>query len=168
MNEKMLKVTVTAPVYTTEVRSKVSDALHYLFKFDDADLQVEPAHDIVQLEIDPSITYEVPFERLLLKFTQPESLLQLHTLFRTNYIVEAARGVLYSNRRKGIGVVQITEFLLNKQAAFSKKIHFCDENESSLGPIKVEIQSDDLDAIIDWLTPRTKDGEVLEPDTPLA
>ena len=45
-----------------------------------------------------------------------------------------------------------TWFYLNKQAAFVEKIVICEEaNESPLGPIKVILQSSNIDELIDWL-----------------
>jgi uncharacterized protein len=47
-----------------------------------------------------------------------------------------------------------TWFLLNKQAAHSRVIVLVDNwDESPLGPIKVTIDSKDLDKVIDWLVP---------------
>lgn len=45
-----------------------------------------------------------------------------------------------------------TWFLLNKQAAFVKRVVICDESrESPLGPITVTLTSPNIDGIIDWL-----------------
>ena len=45
-----------------------------------------------------------------------------------------------------------TWFYLNKQAAYAGKIAICkDEDESPLGPIKVTLQSPDIERLIDWL-----------------
>jgi predicted RNA binding protein with dsRBD fold (UPF0201 family) len=44
-------------------------------------------------------------------------------------------------------------FYLNKQAAFMGVVHFCDsKNESPLGPITVDIESDDIKSVIDYIT----------------
>lgn len=46
-----------------------------------------------------------------------------------------------------------TWFYLNKQAAFVGSVALCDEaEESPLGPIKIVIQSNSIEKIIDWLT----------------
>lgn len=45
-----------------------------------------------------------------------------------------------------------TYFYVNKQAAFVNIVNISDEELSPLGDIKVEIRSDDIDKIIDWLT----------------
>ena len=45
-----------------------------------------------------------------------------------------------------------TWFLLNKQAAFVKRIVICDKSEESpLGPITVTLESPNIDGIVDWL-----------------
>ena len=45
-----------------------------------------------------------------------------------------------------------TWFYLNKQAAFVNTIALCDEaEESPLGPIKIIIQSNNIEEVIDWI-----------------
>lgn len=59
------------------------------------------------------------------------------------------RRLLELNRRGNT-----TWFLINKQAAYSGSITLVEDwDESSLGPIKVTIESKDLDKVIDWLVP---------------
>lgn len=59
------------------------------------------------------------------------------------------RKLLEYNRRDNT-----TWFLLNKQAAYSGVIALVEDwDESSLGPIRVTIDSKDLDRVIDWLIP---------------
>ena len=46
-----------------------------------------------------------------------------------------------------------TWFYLNKQAAFAKIISICSESdESPLGPIKITLDSKNVEQIIEWLT----------------
>ncbi len=46
-----------------------------------------------------------------------------------------------------------TWFFLNKQAAFVDQVAICDEaEESPLGPIKVIMNSSNIDRIIDWIS----------------
>jgi len=46
-----------------------------------------------------------------------------------------------------------TWFYLNKQAAFVNSVALCSEaNESSLGPIKVILRSNDIESVIDTIT----------------
>jgi len=45
-----------------------------------------------------------------------------------------------------------TWFYLNKQAAFVNTIALCGEaDESPLGPIKIILESDDIERVIEWL-----------------
>ena len=46
-----------------------------------------------------------------------------------------------------------TWFFLNKQAAFVDQVAICDESEESpLGPIKVILNSSNIDGILDWIS----------------
>jgi len=46
-----------------------------------------------------------------------------------------------------------TWFFLNKQAAFVDQVAICDEaEESPLGPIKIILNSSNIDGIIDWIS----------------
>jgi predicted RNA binding protein with dsRBD fold (UPF0201 family) len=48
-------------------------------------------------------------------------------------------------------------FYLNKQAAFMGILHFCEsKNESPLGPITVEVESDDIKSTINYITGYTE------------
>ncbi|NPE09437.1 MAG: hypothetical protein GNW80_14215 [Asgard group archaeon] len=82
------------------------------------------------------------------------SLGKLYELLRQQRILDVARKTL----RNGI-VGQVTIFYVNKQVAYVGKINFCDEiGESPLGPIRVEIEHENINHLIDWLTPFTKRG----------
>lgn len=77
-----------------------------------------------------------------------------YELVRYQRILDVARKTL----RKGI-VGNSTIFFINKQVATVGKINFCDEEgESPLGPIRIEIEYKDIEKLIDWLTPYTKNG----------
>ena len=66
-------------------------------------------------------------------------------------ILDAARKVLF-NGIQGNTVC----FYLNKQVAYVGHISFSQSvGESPLGPIRVEIESDNPHAVIDWLAPKT-------------
>lgn len=46
-----------------------------------------------------------------------------------------------------------TWFYLNKQAAFADNIALCDESdESPLGPIKIVLESNQIEQVMEWLT----------------
>jgi len=90
-------------------------------------------------------------ERLVGESEGREALLRFHDLLRREQILDAARKVLF----KGIQGKTIC-FYLNKQVAYVGHISFSQSvGESPLGPIYVEIESDDPRAVIDWLAPKT-------------
>jgi len=79
---------------------------------------------------------------------------RFYDLVRQQRILDVARKTL----RKGI-VGNSTIFFINKQVATVGKVNFCDEEgESPLGPIRIEIEYKDIEQLIDWLTPYTKNG----------
>jgi len=91
---------------------------------------------------------------LFIQRTNYSALEKLYEQIRKQKILDVARKAL----RRGM-IENSTVFFLNKQAAFAGKINFCDERgESPLGPIRIEIEDDDLARLIDWLTPYTKNG----------
>ena len=91
---------------------------------------------------------------LYIESDQPRSLDLLFDLLRQQRILDVARKTLRNNT-----IGNSTFFYLNKQVAFVGKLNFCDEEgESPLGPIRVEIEYDNIDHLIDWLTPYTKNG----------
>ncbi|MCF2144188.1 MAG: hypothetical protein K9W42_10845 [Candidatus Heimdallarchaeota archaeon] len=91
---------------------------------------------------------------LYVERTDYKALDKLHEMIRKQKILDVARKALRNGR-----VENSTVFFLNKQAAFTGKINFCDEfGESPLGPIRIEIEDDNLSELIDWLTPYTKNG----------
>jgi predicted RNA binding protein with dsRBD fold (UPF0201 family) len=68
---------------------------------------------------------------------------------RSRSAMGVLRRMLIDNRMSNT-----TWFLLNKQAAAAGIVVVMeDENESPLGPIRVTIISDELDKLVDWLTP---------------
>lgn len=134
-----INVRVSALVHPTEVREKVETA----------------------------ITNIIPVELRLQDFGIPglygegdlESLRKLHLLFREERILDTARTVL-SAGVKG----STTEFRLSKQVAYVGKVNF-PPDEETLGSIHVEIAAgseNELQLVIDWLTPRTIDGKPIE------
>ncbi len=80
-----------------------------------------------------------------------EALTKLYNLLRRERIRDAARAILYDGL-SGKSIV----FYLNKQVAYVGHVSFSNPvGESPLGPIRVEIQSDDPRELIEWLAPRT-------------
>ncbi len=78
----------------------------------------------------------------------PASLEKLRQILARDRIRSAARAVLF-RRTEGDRIVAF----LNKQVAYAGHVSFCDPvGESPLGPIRLEIDSDDLTRVIEWLT----------------
>jgi predicted RNA binding protein with dsRBD fold (UPF0201 family) len=80
-----------------------------------------------------------------------EVLVTLRNLLKRDRIRDAARKVLYHSLRGNTFTIY-----LNKQAAFAGHVSFSEaEAESPLGPIRVTVQSEDPDALLDWLASKT-------------
>lgn len=124
---------IEAEVNPTEDHEKVKAAIENLFA--------------------PSSIELIPKQKgslIVAKTVGKEGLTRFYALLRQERILTAARRVL----TKGISGKSIM-FCLNKQAAYVKRVSFCEPiGESPLGPIRVEIESDDPKALIDWLAPR--------------
>ena len=76
-----------------------------------------------------------------------ESLAKIYETMRSRRTKSAYRRHLMRNM-----VEDSTWFYLNKQAAFANVITLCDEeDQSSLGPIKIVLHSKDIANVIDWL-----------------
>jgi len=91
---------------------------------------------------------------LMIESTNPSALEKIHTMVRQQRILDVARNTLRNNI-----VGNSTIFYINKQVAFVNKFNLCEEEgESPLGPIRIEIEYDIIDHLIDWLTPYTKNG----------
>ena len=81
-----------------------------------------------------------------------EALEKFRNLLAIDRIRAAARKVFL----KGIKGGKIS-FCLNKQAAFSGHISFCEEfAESPMGPLKVTIECNNSRFLVDWLTWRSE------------
>jgi hypothetical protein len=90
-------------------------------------------------------------ERLVGESEGQKALLRFYNLLRREQILDAARKVLFG------GVMgNVICFYLNKQVAYVGHISFSQsDGESPLGPIRVEIETDNPRAVIDWLAPKT-------------
>ncbi|RLE88897.1 MAG: hypothetical protein DRJ49_04330 [Thermoprotei archaeon] len=80
---------------------------------------------------------------------------KLYNLLRTQRILDAAREHL----KRGT-IRDTVVFYLHKQAAYMGIVAFCTvpEKESPLGAIEFTVKTDDVEAFIDWLAPRTVQG----------
>jgi hypothetical protein len=80
-----------------------------------------------------------------------ESLSKLRNLLRNDRIRDASRRLLFKSIRGNM-----ISFYLNKQVAFVGHISFSQESaESPLGPIRVNIETDTPEQLIDWLAEKT-------------
>ena len=79
-----------------------------------------------------------------------ESLRTIYEHVRSKAALGVLRKALLNNR-----VADATWFLLNKQAAAAGVVAIIENKEESpLGAIKVTIESDQLDTVIEWLAPK--------------
>ena len=127
-------VHVEVDVNPTESEEKVKEAVWNLFG--DIPTELKPAQKGSVLTVDAK---------------GQETLSTLRNVLRRDHIRDASRKALYQGLRGDTLV-----FYLNKQVAFAGHVSFSEaEAESPLGPIKVTVQTEDLQQLIDWLAPRT-------------
>lgn len=132
----MFKITAETKQHLTEDPKKIAIALHNIFP---EEIKEKKLGDVIYLSIESQKT---------------SSLENLYELFRHQRILDVARKTLRNNV-----IDNTTHFYINKQVAFVNKINFCEEEgESPLGPIRITIEYDDIERLIDWLTPFTKNG----------
>jgi uncharacterized protein len=80
-----------------------------------------------------------------------ESLIKLRNMLRNDRIRDAARRLLFKSIRGNM-----ISFCLNKQVSFAGHISFSEQTaESPLGPIRVNIETDNTEQLIDWLAEKT-------------
>jgi uncharacterized protein len=80
-----------------------------------------------------------------------DSLIKLRNLMRNDRIRDASRRLLLKAMRGNM-----ISFYLNKQVAFAGHVSFSEETaESPLGPIKINIDTDNPQQLIEWLAEKT-------------
>ena len=80
-----------------------------------------------------------------------DSLIKLRNLLCNDRIRDASRRLLFKSIRGNM-----ISFCLNKQVAFAGHVSFSEESaESPLGPIRVHIETDNPQQVIDWLAEKT-------------
>lgn len=88
------------------------------------------------------------------------ALFKIFNQLRQQRTVEAARKMFFRHMRGNLARV-----FFNKQAAYQGSLHFAMEHgESPLGPVMVQVVSDDIERLLNWLVPPTEDGHVKEVD----
>lgn len=127
-----MRLRVEAEVKSTEAREKVEAAIKRIF---------------------PTLELSLVGSSLVGESSSVESLDRLHQLLRQQAIRDSARSVMLRSRRDNI-----VRFMLNRQVAFVGKVSFTG-GESPLGPIIVTLEAPDIERLIDYLAPRTREGK---------
>jgi len=125
----MTSVEVTCPVFPSEDPDKVRVAMERIFP----DIEIEETEGGLSGRTD--------------------NLDRFSKQIRKQRILDTTRSVLIRGRRGNV-----TRFFLNKQVAFVGKISFCEE-KTILGTMRVVVQDDEMDALIEDVAPETVDGE---------
>lgn len=98
------------------------------------------------IECSPEFQYG---SRVISRSLGIESLRTIYEQIRSRSAMGVLRRVLLNNR-----IADSTYFLLNKQAAATGiAVIIEDEQESPLGPIRVTLDCEELNVLIDWLVP---------------
>jgi len=127
----IVTVHVEVEINPTETEQKVKQAVENMFG--PMNMQVKPQHK---------------GSLLLAEAKGQEALTKLRNLLQREHIRAAARPVLLH----GLETKSLS-FSLNKQVAFAGHVSFSTEpTESPLGPIKVEIKSENPRQVIEYLT----------------
>lgn len=124
------------------------------------EVDVNPTEDVDKVRvavqrvlgnINLELVGEGDYKKLIGRASGQESLIHLYELLRRERILDAARTVLL----RGVQGDRII-FCLNKQVAYAGHISFSQPyGESPLGPIRVEIQCNNPQDLINWLAPKT-------------
>jgi predicted RNA binding protein with dsRBD fold (UPF0201 family) len=130
-----LKLRVETEVRATEDQTKVEAAIKRIFPT----LQLNRANNY-----------------LIGESSDVRTLDRLHQLLRLQAILDSARKVMRAGRQDNT-----VRFMLNKQVATVSKVSFTND-ESPLGPIIVTIEASDIERLIDYLAPRTREGKPIE------
>ncbi|MBI5253258.1 MAG: hypothetical protein HY930_02505 [Euryarchaeota archaeon] len=129
-----MKLFVRAEVYPTENPDKVKAAIRNLFEA------------AVREEEGESVKYLVGAGE------GRESLKRFYTLLRSQSILDSARRILLSKIEGSK-----TSFSLNKQAAYAGAVSFSES--TLLGSVEVEIYDEEIEKLVDWLSPKTIGGK---------
>ena len=115
--------------------------------------EINPSEDPekVKLAINnifPDLTLEITDTDITGKSNNIQILSQISKSIHQNNIKKTYLRILKNNSNS-----DSSWFYLNKQAAFVNTVALCSEaNESSLGPIKVILRSNDIEQVIDSIT----------------
>ena len=115
--------------------------------------EINPSEDSEKVElavsnIFPDIELEISDTDITGKTNNLAILSQILKSIREKNVKKTYQRILKNNNDG-----ESTWFYLNKQAAFVNTVALCSEaNESSLGPIKVILRSNDIEQVIDSIT----------------
>ena len=115
--------------------------------------EINPSEDPEKVKlavnnIFPDLTLEITDTEITGKSNGIKILSQISKSIHENNIKKTYQRILKNNSNG-----DSSWFYLNKQAAFVNTVALCSEaNESSLGPIKVILRSNDIDRVIDSIT----------------
>jgi hypothetical protein len=115
--------------------------------------EINPSEDSEKVKlavsnIFPDLQLEITDTEITGKSTNIQILSQISKAIHENNIKKTYQRILKNNSNGGS-----SWFYLNKQAAFVNTVALCSEaNESSLGPIKVILRSNDIEQVIDSIT----------------
>ena len=115
--------------------------------------QINPSEDPEKVKlavnnIFPDLTLEMTDTDITGKSNNIQILSQISKSIHENNIKKTYQRILKNNSNS-----DSSWFYLNKQAAFANTVALCSEaNESSLGPIKVILRSNDIEQVINSIT----------------
>ena len=115
--------------------------------------EINPSEDPEKVKlavsnIFPDLTLEITDTDITGKSNNIQILSQISKSIHQNNIKKTYLRILKNNSNS-----DSSWFYLNKQAAFVNTVALCSEaNESSLGPIKVILRSNDIEQVIDSIT----------------
>lgn len=136
------------PAVTSQIDIKVEAAVN---PSEDAEKVMDAITNIVA-RCSPEFRYG---SRVIGRATGYEPLTNIYEQVRSRSAMGVLRRMLVDNRAG-----QSTWFLLNKQAATAGiAVIIEDDQESPLGPIRVTIDCEELDTVVDWLVPPSEERE---------
>ena len=115
--------------------------------------EINPSEDPEKVKlavsnIFPDLTLDITDTDITGKSNNIQILSQISKAIHENNIKKTYQRILKNNSNNGS-----SWFYLNKQAAFVNTVALCSEaNESSLGPIKVILRSNEIEQVIDSIT----------------
>ncbi len=146
-----IDITITVEYHQSENREALEQVFAHIL-----DIPVDEVSPLEEIPVNERYQW-------LKKRVQGTSYLKvIFQKIRDGQIVEAVRRQFLRGRRG-----RKFHFGMNKQAAYMGKVHIGEEGESPLGIVDILIEvpsEEDVERLIDWLAPPTKDGHVLEAD----